>query len=138
MQKKKSKGKKLVGKVQPTPIIAIPTPPAEKKAKKKTLDQEGKYIIDEDEEEPMFPGQMFRPTPESDGTRIFYDTLLKQRPWSLMAIKYCTEHGLMKKQPLVRIIIIKQLVGLYDLIGRRVESGFNEINIQGYFIQEYN
>lgn len=40
-----------------------------------------------------------KPTPEEhDPLRKFYTSLLRQNPKSLMAIKYCTEHGLMPKQ----------------------------------------
>ncbi len=34
--------------------------------------------------------------PDTDGTRIFYESLLRQKPRSLMAYKYCSEHGIIK------------------------------------------
>ena len=40
------------------------------------------------------PGQKFQTPSENDGTRIFYETLLQQRPESRMARQYCVEFGL--------------------------------------------
>ena len=41
------------------------------------------------------PGQKFDIPEEGDGTRIFYETLLRQKPDSTMAMKYCLENGLL-------------------------------------------
>ena len=68
--------------MQPTPVKATPIPTPKKKAKKKAVEEEEQQVVDEYEEEPMLPGQKFRPPPEGDGTRIFYESLLQQRPWS--------------------------------------------------------
>lgn len=43
-------------------------------------------------------GQTKITPPESDALRKFYTSLLKQNNKSEMAIKWCTEHGLMPKQ----------------------------------------
>ncbi len=43
-------------------------------------------------------GQTKATPPESDPLRKFYTSLLKQNNKSEMAIKWCTEHGLMPKQ----------------------------------------
>ena len=34
----------------------------------------------------------------SDSVRIFYETLLEQKPTSIIAAKYCVEHGILEKQ----------------------------------------
>ena len=51
---------------------------------------------DEDEEsleEFILPGQKFSTPPAGDATRAFYESLLEQRPDSMMAKKYCVEYG---------------------------------------------
>ena len=44
-------------------------------------------------EELILPGQKFATPPAGDATRAFYESLLEQRPDSLMAKKYCVEYG---------------------------------------------
>ena len=41
----------------------------------------------------MKPGQKFETPDESDGTRVFYETLLKEKPESKMAEKWLMEYG---------------------------------------------
>ena len=51
---------------------------------------------DEDEEEFedfILPGQKNSTPPAGDATRAFYESLLEQRPDSIMAKKYCVEYG---------------------------------------------
>ena len=85
VRRKKAKGKKLGGESEvsteamPTPVKAAPKKRAKKRAAE---DEEQQQAVDDDEEEPMVPGQKYRPPPEGDGTRIFYESLLQQRPWS--------------------------------------------------------
>ena len=43
------------------------------------------------------PGQKYASPSDSDGTRIFYESLLGQNPKSLMAKKWCLEYGLLGK-----------------------------------------
>ena len=47
--------------------------------------------------------------PESDSLRIFYTSLLRQNRDSKMAIKWCTEHGLL---PIEDVIILLKNVKL--------------------------
>ncbi len=42
--------------------------------------------------------QKFDTPPESDGTRIFYESLLRENPNSQMAYKYCCENGIIKSK----------------------------------------
>ena len=62
--------------------------------KKKSKDEES----DNEEEEEMYedfilPGQKNSTPPAGDATRAFYESLLEQRPDSVMAKKYCVEYG---------------------------------------------
>ena len=41
----------------------------------------------------MKPGQKFETPDESDGTRVFYETLLREKPESKMAEKWLMEYG---------------------------------------------
>ena len=74
----------------------------EKKEKKKSTkpkkkkDKEEQSQNEEDEElleEFILPGQKNPTPPAGDATRAFYESLLEQRPDSLMAKKYCVEYG---------------------------------------------
>ena len=78
-EKKKEKAKKKSNKVN---------------KKKKSKDEES----DNEEEEEMYedfilPGQKNSTPPAGDATRAFYESLLEQRPDSVMAKKYCVEYG---------------------------------------------
>ena len=71
-----------------------------KKEKKKTKKNEDNSQVDDNEEneeenfeELILPGQKFATPPAGDATRAFYESLLEQRPDSLMAKKYCVEYG---------------------------------------------
>ena len=39
------------------------------------------------------PGQRYPTPPAGDATRAFYESLLNEKPGSLMAIKYCVDYG---------------------------------------------
>jgi hypothetical protein len=41
------------------------------------------------------PGQKHDTPEENDGTRIFYESLLKQKPDSKMGMKWCIENGVL-------------------------------------------
>ena len=63
---------------------------------KKKKNKEEYSQKDEDEEsleEFILPGQKFSTPPAGDATRAFYESLLEQRPDSMMAKKYCVEYG---------------------------------------------
>ena len=71
----------------------------EKKAKKNTTKKKTKNKDDESQNEEeefedfILPGQKNSTPPAGDATRAFYESLLEQRPDSLMAKKYCVEYG---------------------------------------------
>lgn len=69
-----------------------------KKKKSKKEDNYSQQDENEDNEEEqleelILPGQKFATPPAGDATRAFYESLLEQRPDSLMAMKYCVEYG---------------------------------------------
>lgn len=54
------------------------------------------------------PGQKY-PTPDDDdGLRIFYESLLAERPECQMALRYCIEHGLLDREVAGKIIEIER------------------------------
>ena len=62
--------------------------------KKKSKDEESQNEEDEESLEAfILPGQKNSTPPAGDATRAFYESLLEQRPDSLMAKKYCVEYG---------------------------------------------
>ena len=73
----------------------------EKKTQKKTVNKKKKSkeeeSLNEEEEESyeefILPGQKNSTPPAGDATRAFYESLLEQRPDSIMAKKYCVEYG---------------------------------------------
>mmetsp|Transcript_3577 Transcript_3577/g.9878 ORF Transcript_3577/g.9878 Transcript_3577/m.9878 type:complete len:116 (+) Transcript_3577:89-436(+) len=53
--------------------------------------------------EPLKPGQKF-PTPTKGfGDRVFYETLLRQRPDSVMAQEWCVAYGVLPKKEAKRL-----------------------------------
>ena len=42
-------------------------------------------------------GQKHETPDENDGSRIFYASLLRQKPTSKMALQYCLEYGLLSE-----------------------------------------
>ena len=62
------------------------------------------------------PGQKF-PTPSpGSGDRVFYDTLLRQRPDSDMAQEWCVTHGTLE---------VEEALQLYKLICKRKNREFD-------------
>jgi hypothetical protein len=77
--------KKLVKrKTQSTTELKVPT--------KKIVKRNNKY-------EYKKKGQKKETPPLHDPLRIFYTSLLRQKPHSELAIKWCIEHGLFPDQP---------------------------------------
>mmetsp|Transcript_18956 Transcript_18956/g.34325 ORF Transcript_18956/g.34325 Transcript_18956/m.34325 type:complete len:125 (-) Transcript_18956:1345-1719(-) len=82
-------------KPEPKPV-AEPKAAAPKKKKQKPEV--------EDELNLKKPGQK-RPEPSlDDPTRAFYESLYEQNPQSLMAKKYCLEHGLMDEDVALKVL----------------------------------
>lgn len=83
-----------------------------RKEEKKESKKPKKKVVEDDEEDEMadefdgvlMPGQK-HPTPaDGDGTRIFYETLLKQKPSSKMAQKWCLEYGVLPQEEANKIV----------------------------------
>ena len=64
-----------------------------KSNKSKNKDDYNEDDNEESLEEFILPGQKFSTPPAGDATRAFYESLLEQRPDSMMAKKYCVEYG---------------------------------------------
>ena len=64
-----------------------------KKKSKEEYSQKDEDDNEESYEDFILPGQKFSTPPAGDATRAFYESLLEQRPDSLMAKKYCVEYG---------------------------------------------
>ena len=81
---------------------------AKKKMKPKIKKNKEDYSQkDEDEEsleEFILPGQKFSTPPAGDATRAFYESLLEQRPDSMMAKKYCVEYGCLEPEKALEYI----------------------------------
>ena len=67
--------------------------------KKKNKDEESQNEEDEESyEDFILPGQKNSTPPAGDATRAFYESLLEQRPDSIMAKKYCVEYGCLESE----------------------------------------
>ncbi len=64
-----------------------------KKNKNKDNYSQNEEDNDESLKDFILPGQNFSTPPAGDATRAFYESLLEQRPDSMMAKKYCVEYG---------------------------------------------
>lgn len=79
-----------------------------KKTKKKENlgdeeDLDGEENKEEDEfEEYVLPGQRYSTPPQGDSQRAFYESLLEQKPDSLMALKWCVEYGVLDQEKVLR------------------------------------
>ena len=72
-----------------------------KEEKEKVKEKEkviSKYGIQKDEMKSRKPGQKYATPEETDSLRIFYTSLLKQRPNSEMALKWCLERGVLTEK----------------------------------------
>lgn len=70
-----------------------------KKPKSSVKKSHKKADNDEDgQNEFSLPGQKYDPPPMGDGTRNFYESLLQQRPDSLMAQEWCLKYGVLPLQ----------------------------------------
>ncbi len=53
---------------------------------------------EEDLEDLLLPGQKHPTPPMGDASRAFYESLLEQKPNSIMALKWCIEYGCLEQQ----------------------------------------
>lgn len=68
-------------------------------------------------------GQKAPCPPIGDGTRAFYESLYKENNESIIAIKFCIEHGVLigtqRKEAYKRYCVLKQLGGFKNVGGRK-------------------
>lgn len=96
--------------------------PRAKRAKVKEEDQEDDVAAELELKKLGFKeGQRFLCSPMGDATRAFYETLLKERPNSILANKYCIEHGVLigtqLKEQLARYYELKEAGGFKGTAG---------------------
>ena len=86
VKEERSRGKKTEKKIKKK---------ANTNTKKKKSKEEDSQNEEQEEsyEDFILPGQKNSTPPAGDATRAFYESLLEQRPDSLMAKKYCVEYG---------------------------------------------
>lgn len=58
------------------------------------------------------PGQKRQTPPETDPLYRFYTSLLRQKPNSKMALKWCLEHGIFKKKKAEKIQLQLQMLSM--------------------------
>lgn len=82
-----------------------------KKSVKEKKDTVKKAVIIKKDAKKEFSkeGQIKITPPENNSLRKFYTSLLKQKPTSEMAIKWCTEHGLLPGQKDNIYVVLKTL-----------------------------
>ena len=123
-RKKKSKGKKhrrhkeMAPKVRTIGLSAPETSSVKGKAVKvvKVLkdgmnDSKKKMAVKKDVKNSK-PGQKYATPPETDSLRIFYTSLLKQRPDSDMALKWCVERGILTEKKAQAALLTKEMTKL--------------------------
>lgn len=54
-------------------------------------------------------GQKHDTPPVGDSLRLFYESLLRQKPESRMALKWCLEHGLLKSKKAAEAVLILEM-----------------------------
>lgn len=57
-------------------------------------------------------GQKRSTPPESDGVYRFYTSLLQQNPKSMMALKWCLEHGVFSKSKAEKVALQLQMANM--------------------------
>ena len=63
------------------------------KKRRKNEESDNEEENEESYEDIILPGQKYSTPPAGDATRAFYESLLEERPDSVMAKKYCVEYG---------------------------------------------
>ncbi|EEA06670.1 uncharacterized protein CMU_013450 [Cryptosporidium muris RN66] len=97
--KKATKGvvakKKVASKTSKrTKVVRKPT---KKNVKSKTNESDIDFSenISGDMHKLFKPGQKYITPPNGDGTRAFYESLYSENPYSLIALRYCVEYGIL-------------------------------------------
>lgn len=66
-------------------------------AKRKKVEESGDESEDQ-KEKLTLPGQKHPTPPATDATRVFYESLLRQKPSSIMAQEWCLKYGLLSSE----------------------------------------
>jgi len=72
--------------------------PKKQGGKQEDMEEENDNNIEEDFGSLLLPGQKFPTPPQGDASRAFYESLLEQRPNSLMALRWCIEYGCLEHE----------------------------------------
>ena len=90
---------------------------SEKKREREKIDESNSE--EENLEEIVIIGQKHPTPPAGDATRAFYESLLEQRPDSIMAKRYCVEHGCLDNEK------AKEFIKFLDSIKKKKNKIFN-------------
>ena len=85
---------------KPPPKKAKPKTKPKSQPKKKKVQQSE----DSEDEKITLPGQKYPAPPSNDATRTFYESLLKQKPDSLMAQEWCLKHGVLSAEQAKKVL----------------------------------
>ena len=69
--------------------------PKEQTSKLKLISKRKKCENNDNEKKFMVLGQRYPIPPQDDGTRVFYESLLRQKPDCIMAKVWCLRHGML-------------------------------------------
>jgi hypothetical protein len=72
--------------------------------KQEVMEEDNENNIEEDFENLLLPGQKFPTPPQGDASRAFYESLLEQRPNSLMALRWCIDYGCLEHERVYLIL----------------------------------
>ncbi|KAF8820992.1 putative high mobility group protein b1 [Cardiosporidium cionae] len=87
--------KNLAGKKHQTKKVQAKQPKATSQKKKIPQSAENEEHVPGDARKYFKEGQKYISPPNGDGTRAFYESLREEFPYSLIAIKYCIEFGIL-------------------------------------------
>jgi hypothetical protein len=65
----------------------------------------------DDLDELLLPGQKYPTPPQGDALRAYYESMLEQKPNSILALKWCVEYGCLdseRAQSSVAILVKKK------------------------------
>ena len=65
------------------------------------MDEDNENNLEDDLESLLLPGQKFPTPPQGDASRAFYESLLEQRPESMMALRWCIEYGCLESDRVI-------------------------------------
>ena len=66
------------------------------------IEEENENNLEDDLESLLLPGQKFPTPPQGDASRAFYESLLEQKPESMMALRWCIEYGCLESDRVIK------------------------------------